>query len=167
MVVLLPAAVGGWLFVGLYTLSEFGAVSLLRYDTFTRTIYLSYTSSFDRSAAAAMRRSSANNLPPSTPTPAPPTAGTMLYLHGGQKLWDYAAGSLILAEAGLFGLMAGSAGLLLSVIGARVSECGFDIFERDDGIGHASGITGLCDRLAQRRHDGRRRNSSHSTERWS
>jgi myo-inositol-1(or 4)-monophosphatase len=23
-----------------------------------------------------------------------------LYLHGGQKLWDYAAGSLILAEAG-------------------------------------------------------------------
>jgi len=51
---LLPAAVGGWLFVGLYTLSEFGAVSLLRYDTFTRTIYLSYTSSFDRSAAAAM-----------------------------------------------------------------------------------------------------------------
>lgn len=51
---LAPAAVGGWLFVGLYTLSEFGAVSLLRVDTFTRAIYVSYTSSLDRSSAAAL-----------------------------------------------------------------------------------------------------------------
>lgn len=50
----LPAAAGGWLFVGLYTLSEFGAVSLLRCDTFTRAIYLEYQSSFDRSSAAVM-----------------------------------------------------------------------------------------------------------------
>ena len=51
---LVPAAVGGWLFVGLYTLSEFGAVSLLRYDTFTRAIYLSYSSLFDRHTPATL-----------------------------------------------------------------------------------------------------------------
>ena len=36
-----------------------------------------------------------------------------LYLHGGQKLWDYAAGSLIFSEAG------GAGGLYLDYAGAR------------------------------------------------
>lgn len=42
------------LVVALYTLSDFGAVSLLQYDTFTRAIFNSYRSSFDRTAAAAL-----------------------------------------------------------------------------------------------------------------
>lgn len=50
----IAAAAGGWLFVGLYTLSEFGAVSLLRCDTLTRVIYLEHQSSFDRTAAAVL-----------------------------------------------------------------------------------------------------------------
>jgi len=50
----MAAAAGGWLFVGLYTLSEFGAVSLLRCDTLTRAVYLEYQSSFDRTAAAVL-----------------------------------------------------------------------------------------------------------------
>jgi len=49
---LVPAMLAGSLLVALYTLSEFGAVSLLRYDTFTRVIYQQYTSAFDRTAAA-------------------------------------------------------------------------------------------------------------------
>jgi len=49
---LVPAMLAGSLLVALYTLSEFGAVSLLRYDTFTRVIYLQYQSAFDRTAAA-------------------------------------------------------------------------------------------------------------------
>ncbi|MCH2146053.1 MAG: iron ABC transporter permease [Phycisphaerales bacterium] len=42
----------GALMVALYTLSEFGAVSMLRCDTFTRVIYLEYESAFDRTGAA-------------------------------------------------------------------------------------------------------------------
>ena len=38
--------------VSLYTLSEFGAVSLLRCNTFTRVIYLQYESAFDRVGAS-------------------------------------------------------------------------------------------------------------------
>lgn len=49
-----PAAAGGGLLVALYVLSDFGAVSLMRYDTFTRGIYISYQSSFDRTPAAAL-----------------------------------------------------------------------------------------------------------------
>ncbi|MEZ7003075.1 ABC transporter permease [Streptomyces sp. AD55] len=49
-----PAAAGGALLVALYTLSDFGAVSLLRYDTFTRAIHTSYSASFDRTPAAAL-----------------------------------------------------------------------------------------------------------------
>lgn len=48
-----PAIVGSGLLVALYTLSDFGAVSLMRYDTFTRAIYNAYRASFDRNAAAA------------------------------------------------------------------------------------------------------------------
>ncbi len=49
-----PAAAHGGLLVALYVLSDFGAVSLMRYDTFTRGIYTSYQASFDRTPAAAL-----------------------------------------------------------------------------------------------------------------
>ena len=49
-----PAIAAGAILVALYTLSDFGAVSLLRYETFTWAIYQQYQTLFDRSAAAAM-----------------------------------------------------------------------------------------------------------------
>lgn len=49
-----PAATASTLLVALYTISDFGAVSILRFDTFTRSIYNAYRSSFDRTAAAAL-----------------------------------------------------------------------------------------------------------------
>ena len=49
-----PAIAAGGLLVALYTLSDFGAVSILRFDSLTRVIYLRYTASFDRSAAASL-----------------------------------------------------------------------------------------------------------------
>ncbi len=49
-----PAAAAGGLLVALYTLSDFGAVSILRYDAFTRVIYSSYRSSFERTPAAVL-----------------------------------------------------------------------------------------------------------------
>lgn len=49
-----PAAAAGGLLVALYVLSDFGAVALLRYDVFTRVIYTSYRSSFDRTPAAIL-----------------------------------------------------------------------------------------------------------------
>jgi iron(III) transport system permease protein len=48
-----PALTAGGLLVALYTLRDFGAVTLLRYDTFTRVIYVQYKSLIDRSAAAS------------------------------------------------------------------------------------------------------------------
>lgn len=42
------------LLVALYVLSEFGAIAILRFDTFTRAIYNAYRSSFDRTAAASL-----------------------------------------------------------------------------------------------------------------
>ena len=48
-----PAIGGGALLVGLYTLSDFGAVSLLRYETFTWAIFLQYES-FNRELAATL-----------------------------------------------------------------------------------------------------------------
>ena len=42
------------LLVGLYVISDFGAVSLLRYKTFTWSIYNQYEASFDRSSAALL-----------------------------------------------------------------------------------------------------------------
>jgi iron(III) transport system permease protein len=51
---LYPAIGAGGLLVALYVLSDFGAVSLLRFDSFTREIYISYTASFDRTGAAAL-----------------------------------------------------------------------------------------------------------------
>lgn len=49
-----PALAYGGLLVALYTLSDFGAVSLLRYETFTWAIYIQYGSSIDRMGAAAL-----------------------------------------------------------------------------------------------------------------
>jgi iron(III) transport system permease protein len=49
-----PAVAAGGLLAALYTISDFGVVTLLRYDVFTRAIYVQYRSSFDRSAAAVL-----------------------------------------------------------------------------------------------------------------
>lgn len=48
------AAISGGLLSALYVLSDFGAVSIVRYDTFTRAIYNAYRASFDRNQAAAL-----------------------------------------------------------------------------------------------------------------
>jgi iron(III) transport system permease protein len=49
-----PSIAAGGLLVALYALSDFGAVSLLRFDSFTRAIFVQYQSSLDRSAAASL-----------------------------------------------------------------------------------------------------------------
>jgi len=49
-----PALASGSLLIVLYTLSDFGAVSIVRYSTFTLTIYNAYQSLFDRSLAATL-----------------------------------------------------------------------------------------------------------------
>jgi iron(III) transport system permease protein len=49
-----PSILAGGLLVALYTLSDFGAVSLLRFNSFTRAIYLQYSASLDRSVAAVL-----------------------------------------------------------------------------------------------------------------
>lgn len=51
---LVPAAAAGGLLAALYALSDFGAVSLLRFDSFTRAIYTSYRATFDRTSAAVL-----------------------------------------------------------------------------------------------------------------
>jgi len=49
-----PALAAGGLLVALYTLSDFGAVSILRFDSLTRVIFIQYKSAFDRSEAASL-----------------------------------------------------------------------------------------------------------------
>ncbi|HEX2031663.1 MAG TPA: iron ABC transporter permease [Actinomycetota bacterium] len=49
-----PAIVAGGLVAGLYAISDFGAVSLLRYDSLTRVIFIQYQTAFDRTTAAAL-----------------------------------------------------------------------------------------------------------------
>lgn len=49
-----PAVASGALLVALYALSDFGGVSVMRYDVFTRVIYTSYRASFDRTPAAVL-----------------------------------------------------------------------------------------------------------------
>jgi iron(III) transport system permease protein len=49
-----PSMAAGSLLVALYTLSDFGVVSLLQFDSFTRVIYLQYQGSFDRTSAALL-----------------------------------------------------------------------------------------------------------------
>lgn len=48
------SAAAGGLLVLLYVFSDFGAVSILRYSTFTRGLYLQYRSAFDRAPAAML-----------------------------------------------------------------------------------------------------------------
>ncbi|HHY58542.1 MAG TPA: iron ABC transporter permease [Chloroflexi bacterium] len=50
----LPAVAGGALLVGLYVLSDFGTVAMLRYRTFTTAIYNQFTGQVDRSGAAVL-----------------------------------------------------------------------------------------------------------------
>jgi iron(III) transport system permease protein len=49
-----PVIAAGSLLVALFTISDFGAVSILRFRSFTSEIYIAYQSSFDRVAAAAL-----------------------------------------------------------------------------------------------------------------
>lgn len=49
-----PAILAGGLLVALYAVRDFGAVSIMRYDTFTRVIYTQYRSAMDRGGAAAL-----------------------------------------------------------------------------------------------------------------
>lgn len=49
-----PAIATGGLLVALYTLADFGAVSLLRFETFTWAIFMQYESALDRGLAAAL-----------------------------------------------------------------------------------------------------------------
>ena len=49
-----PAITAGALLVTLYSLSDFGAVSLLQFDSFTRAIYVQYRASFDPTLAAVL-----------------------------------------------------------------------------------------------------------------
>ena len=51
---LVPAIGAGAVLVALYTLHDFGAVSIMRFDSFTREIYISYRASFDRIGAASL-----------------------------------------------------------------------------------------------------------------
>jgi iron(III) transport system permease protein len=49
-----PAIATGGLLVALYTLSDFGAVSLLKYETFTWAIFVQYQSALDRTLGAVL-----------------------------------------------------------------------------------------------------------------
>jgi iron(III) transport system permease protein len=49
---LMPALMAGWLVVGLYTIGDFGAVALMRYEAFSYALYLAYSATFDRLYAA-------------------------------------------------------------------------------------------------------------------
>ncbi len=52
--ILKPALTAGALLVALYTLSDFGAVALMRYETFTFAIFNQYESALNRSVAAGL-----------------------------------------------------------------------------------------------------------------
>ena len=49
-----PSLIAGSLLVALYVLRDFGAVTMMRYNTFTRMIYIQYQSFASRSLAAAL-----------------------------------------------------------------------------------------------------------------
>ena len=49
-----PSIAAGALLVALYALSDFGAVSLMQYDSLTRAIFVQYRSLFDRTPAAVL-----------------------------------------------------------------------------------------------------------------
>lgn len=49
-----PSMIAGGLLVALYALRDFGTPSLMRFDSFTRAIFLQYKTSFNRNSAAAL-----------------------------------------------------------------------------------------------------------------
>ncbi|GGK72784.1 ABC transporter permease [Ornithinimicrobium pekingense] len=49
-----PAVVGGGLLAALYVLADFGAVSILRLDTFTRAIFTAFSAGFNRQGALTL-----------------------------------------------------------------------------------------------------------------
>ena len=49
-----PALAGGALLVALYVLHDFGAVALMRFQTFTQAIFVQYKAAFDRTPAAIL-----------------------------------------------------------------------------------------------------------------
>ena len=49
-----PAIVAGSLLIALYVLRDYGAVTMMRFDTFTRIIYIQYQTILDRSLAASL-----------------------------------------------------------------------------------------------------------------
>ncbi|MEA5566380.1 iron ABC transporter permease [Anabaena sp. UHCC 0399] len=49
-----PSIIAGGLLVALYGLRDFGTPSLMRFDTFTRAIFLQYKASFNRNTAAVL-----------------------------------------------------------------------------------------------------------------
>ncbi|MBD6618140.1 iron ABC transporter permease [Komarekiella sp. 'clone 1'] len=49
-----PSMIAGGLLVALYALRDFGTPSLMRFDAFTRAIFLQYKASFNRNSAAAL-----------------------------------------------------------------------------------------------------------------
>ena len=49
-----PSVAAGGLLVALYTLSDFGAVSLLRYETFTWAIFIQYEAALDRTLGGGL-----------------------------------------------------------------------------------------------------------------
>jgi iron(III) transport system permease protein len=52
--VIRPSVAAGSLLVALYAISDFGVVSLMRYDVLTRAVYQQYRSLFDRTPAAVL-----------------------------------------------------------------------------------------------------------------
>lgn len=49
---LMPSMMAGWLVIGLYTIGDFGAVALMRFEAFSFVIYQQYSAAFDRVYAA-------------------------------------------------------------------------------------------------------------------
>ncbi len=49
-----PALLSGALLVALYALADFGAVSLMRFDSLTRAVFVRYTSGFDVTGASSL-----------------------------------------------------------------------------------------------------------------
>lgn len=49
-----PAILSGVILAGIYSLSDFGAAAIMRYNNFTQVIYLQYTNSFDRNRGAVL-----------------------------------------------------------------------------------------------------------------
>ncbi|MFM9108465.1 MAG: ABC transporter permease, partial [Chloroflexota bacterium] len=49
-----PAIAAGALFAALYSIGDFGVVTLMRYDALTRAIYVQYRSALDRASAASL-----------------------------------------------------------------------------------------------------------------